>query len=90
MKFPKQDLEHGQLAVVHLEEFRHTTSYEQLSQLAVKFALENDYIDTVIIGAKNSRQMLENLKIESLPVLNTAQIEFLKKTYKDFNNNCNT
>lgn len=74
----------------NLEKFRQTTSFEKLSQIAVKFSMQNENINSLIIGAKNVNQINQNLLIENLNNLTSEQLNYLQTTYKDFTNNCNT
>lgn len=63
---------------------------DETIELAVKFAMSNQSFASVIIGAKNVKQLEENMRIESLVELNDIQLTHLKKRYKDFTLNCNT
>lgn len=74
----------------NLNAFCEKTSFDTLAQLAVKFAMQNTGIDSVIIGAKSKTQMEANCKIELLSDLTIEEIKYLKERYGDFTENCNT
>ncbi|MFW6309157.1 MAG: aldo/keto reductase [bacterium] len=55
--------------VKNLEEEFVQPPYDQLSEVAVKFALDEAGIDSVIVGAKNRKQVQANIRATNLPSL---------------------
>jgi len=77
--------------MVHdMQAFAVRPPYENMAQVAVKFALAPAAITSVIIGAKNADQMRRNMALESLPPLDTDIVERLKREYGDKTLSCNT
>lgn len=57
-----------------VEQLRPLANGRSLAQLASQFVLANPAVTTVIPGAKNTRQMRDNLGAALLPSLNTAEM----------------
>ncbi len=57
--------------------------YENMAQVAVKFATEPTAVTSVIVGARNAAQVRRNMAVESLPALDQDTVDRLKKEYGD-------
>lgn len=55
--------------------------YENLTQVAIRFALAPEAVSTVILGAKTERQVKANLRAGSLPALAPEMVERLIEQY---------
>jgi aryl-alcohol dehydrogenase-like predicted oxidoreductase len=55
--------------VTKLKEIAVNPPYENLSRLAIRFALDESSIGSLILGAKNAAQVKENMKVSELPKL---------------------
>ena len=64
--------------------------YENIPQIATKFTLTNPGISTLILGARNSDQVIRNMKTEILPPLPEETLNVLKQTYGYITERCNT
>ena len=64
--------------------------YENIPQMATKFTLANPGVSTLILGARNSDQVIRNMKTEILPPLPEATLNVLKQTYGNITECCNT
>ncbi len=57
-----------------------------IGQAAIKFVLDNKYISTAIIGAKNKEQVIENILTENISPINNKLALKLKNKYEHINN----
>ena len=64
--------------------------YENIPQMATKFTLANPSVSTLILGARNSDQVIRNMKTEILPPLPEETLNVLKQTYGYITERCNT
>jgi aryl-alcohol dehydrogenase-like predicted oxidoreductase len=64
--------------------------YENIPQIATKFTLTNPGVSTLILGARNSDQVIRNMKTEILPPLPEETLNVLKQTYGYITERCNT
>jgi aryl-alcohol dehydrogenase-like predicted oxidoreductase len=54
-----------------------------MASFALRWILEFHEVSCVIPGARNERQVLENIKAAELPALTSAQMEALTRVYQD-------
>jgi aryl-alcohol dehydrogenase-like predicted oxidoreductase len=54
-----------------------------MASFALRWILEFSEVSCVIPGARNERQVLENIKAAELPALASAQMEALARIYQD-------
>ncbi|HZC35659.1 MAG TPA: aldo/keto reductase, partial [Chthoniobacterales bacterium] len=54
-----------------------------MAAFALRWVLEFPEVSCVIPGARNDRQVIENIKAAELPVLTSAQMEALTRIYDD-------
>ena len=77
--------------VQELEEKVVKPPYEKLSEVAIRFALEEKGINSIIVGAKNESQTRANIKASNLPPLPEKTRSFLVDKFsgkeKEFNTN---
>jgi aryl-alcohol dehydrogenase-like predicted oxidoreductase len=64
--------------------------YQTLGQVAIRFALDQEGISTVIVGAKSAQQVKNNLKAASLPALESELRKRLIGTFHDLTDVFNT
>ena len=64
--------------------------YENLAQVAIRFALAPAGVTSVIVGARNAEQVNRNMAIEKLPPIDEDIMERLRKDYRDVGEICNT
>ncbi len=64
--------------------------YENLAQVAIRFALEPDAVTSVIVGARNAEQVKRNLAIDAMAPLDKDILDRLKQDYGDKTHLCNT
>lgn len=76
--------------VCEMQNFAVRPPYENMAQVAVKFALAPSAVTSVIIGAKNADQMRRNMALESLPQLDNDIVERLRGEYGDKTLSCNS
>jgi aryl-alcohol dehydrogenase-like predicted oxidoreductase len=64
--------------------------YSSLAQVAIRFALAQEGVSTVIAGAKRVEQMRANLAVDAIPPLENSLLEELRRDYADFTAKANT
>lgn len=64
--------------------------YETVSQLSIRFSMQNEFVNSVIIGAKNKHQESDNSETCLLPNIDNQTYEDLLERYINFNDHCNT
>lgn len=66
-----------------LEQLSVAPPYQTLSQIAIRFALDQEDISSVVLGAKSAQQAEDNMKVASLPPLGQKLRERLVSMYAD-------
>ncbi len=64
--------------------------YTSISEMATKFSLSNPGVSTLILGARNSDQVNDNMNTSKLPMLSSPTLEILKRRYGNITEKCNT
>jgi len=64
--------------------------YENLAQVAIRFALAPAGVTSVIVGARSAEQVKRNMAVEALPPIDNDIMERLKQDYMDVGEICNT
>lgn len=78
------------LKKVHeMKDFAVKEPYENLSQVAIHFALSHEGVSSLIVGAKNVKQMEMNMKTAKLPPLKNDLVNELRKKYGDITERAN-
>ena len=57
--------------------------YENLTQVAIRFAVQPEAISSALVGAKNAEQTRQNMATGELPALPQDLVEMLQKEYGD-------
>jgi len=71
------------------DEFVHPP-YKTLPQLAMRFALDEDGVSSIIVGARNARQVKANMRIDELPPIDDESRERLHRRFEGRDNEFNT
>jgi len=57
--------------------------YENMAQVAIRFAMEPPAVTSVIVGARSAEQVRRNIAVESLPPLDSDVVDRIKREYGD-------
>lgn len=60
--------------------------FESLTQIALKFALQEKSISSILVGAKTPASLEHNISIAEMPKLKPEMVNWIKKQYGDFTN----
>jgi len=63
--------------------------YQNLAQVAIRFALEPDGVSTVIVGAHRVRNVQQNVETDALPDLDPELVDMLKSEYGSITDKAN-
>lgn len=80
-RYGKAVLSHILECVEELNDTVVTPPFETLSQVSIRFALDQENVTTVLLGAKTRQQMLANLKVLELPRLPKQLLDQLVRAY---------
>lgn len=75
--------------ILKIKDWAVRAPYTSLSQVALKFALANNHVSTVIPGARNGQQIAENLSVGTLPPLEPDILGRLLQQYGEFTEQAN-
>ena len=64
--------------------------YENIAQMATKFTIGNPGVSTLILGARDTDQVMKNMNTKNLPALPDQTLETLKQRYGNITEKCNT
>ena len=89
-RWSKEHLESILIDVQDIERLAVNPPFENIAQVAMRFALDNPFVTSIIPGARNAEQVKKNMELKEFPALDTDIMKELKSRYGNSGERFNT